>query len=659
MVLSFAIGIFGLSKLIRTFNKLNLCSLTLSILSITFISFSYSNLRSDYRIATQVDQSVSKLITYAYLSSPVKQNPNTQQATMHITRGNFTGIDISVNIPPAISLKPAVEYKLLINLYPISKTNNIDNFDFANYYLANNISAAAQLIEASYIQTVNTPAALINKWRSNLIEFLAISTSGYKYSGFYIALATGYQSYIPREQWDMFQKTGINHIVSISGLHLTLVTGFFILLLSLALKKLPPTKIPQQIILAICGVIFATGYALLAGFGIPIQRALYMLIISSYLMVNRKYLPIMYQLSICLAISLIINPFAVFSIGFWFSYTLIAGIMFNLTQQNYQDSKYKKLLKMQIVVILLGMTISLFYFSKVSFISAIANIWAVPVLGTIFTPTVLISALLHSTLLIKIVVSLLTSALYPIELLNNISMFSQAKPNLCAVILAYLGIAIFILRINISHKNTLALLFFSCIFFISNPKIRNGTAKIITFSNNTAGISLIQTRTSNSLYYNNESSSNIQALNTLIPYLQAKNINEIDYLVTPYFESVTNYLANNQITVKHQLIDKEYLDGIYLLPLDNKSLLVQNNNSLTYISDCRKIDFSEYKIDNIIIPIMLKNCNWIYQQSYKNLVINGNNKSQSKIDRLFSNLNFSAEFNQNISNGQTHVFEIQ
>lgn len=654
-------GLFSLAKWLKFTINCKAITLVLTIISIIGLSVSYSSFRNNIRVENQVTVPITKLSTSGYLTSPIKQNTSSNQVNIKITNGSLNGKILTLNYQKDITLKPATEYKFTINIYPLNKTNNIDGFNLENYYLANNISATAQLIDRQELKPNQSITATINAIRSNLIAYLRTTTSDYKYSGFFIALATGYQSDIPKAQWDMFQRTGINHIVSISGLHLTLVTGFFMLLVSMILKRVKPTRVPHQIIIGFSAIIFAIFYALLAGFGIPIQRALYLLTISFYLTINRKYLPILYQLVICLTTSLLIDPFAIFSIGFWFSYVLIAGIMLNITQRDTQSNKYKIALRMQLVIVLLGIPLSLYYFSKVSLISAIANLWAVPILGTIFTPTVLITAILHIDWLIKFVAQSLNCALYPIELFANVNMYSQIKPNLATVLLAYLGIVLFIVRLPIKYKNIFAAILIGSIFFTTNSKIKSGTAKITTFSNSN-GVALIQTRDNNILYVDSESNSVEYALNSVIPNLQAQGINQIQYLVNndKQNESIIDYLSRNHIRVLQTKLNNNYYNGVNFTRLNDLSIVLKTKTEITYIGDCSKSEeINNQKLDNIIIPSVNKNCDWIYNTKANNLIINGNNKSQSKIERFMSNLNLDAQLQQNISNATSNTLIVK
>jgi len=49
----------------------------------------------------------------------------------------------------------------------------------------------------------------------------------YPYASILVALVIGEQSEVAQTDWKLFNRTGIGHLVSISGLHITMVAGLF------------------------------------------------------------------------------------------------------------------------------------------------------------------------------------------------------------------------------------------------------------------------------------------------------------------------------------------------------------------------------------------------------------------------------------------------
>src|SRR6185312_16231502 len=84
-------------------------------------------------------------------------------------------------------------------------------------------------------------------------------------------------------QWAVFNKTGITHLVSISGLHVTVFASLAgALALVVARRSTTLTlRIPARKAAALVGACVAVGYVLLAGAEVPAVRTLLMLVVAA------------------------------------------------------------------------------------------------------------------------------------------------------------------------------------------------------------------------------------------------------------------------------------------------------------------------------------------------------------------------------------------
>jgi competence protein ComEC len=95
-----------------------------------------------------------------------------------------------------------------------------------------------------------------------------------------VALVVGDQRGIDQADWQVFNRTGIGHLISISGLHITMIAGLFALAASslwrcsFFTRAQLPLLLPAQKVAALVGAAVALLYVLLAGFGVPAQRTL-------------------------------------------------------------------------------------------------------------------------------------------------------------------------------------------------------------------------------------------------------------------------------------------------------------------------------------------------------------------------------------------------
>ena len=149
-------------------------------------------------------------------------------------------------------------------------------------------------------------------------------------AGVLVALAIGDQRSITPAQWETFGRTGVTHLVSISGLHVTVFAtlagalAFALVRRSVALTG----RIPARRLAVGCGVAAAFGYVLLAGAGVPAQRTLLMLLVAAMgLWVARPGSATMVWLW-ALAAVLVFDPWAPLAAGFWLSFGAVGLLLY-------------------------------------------------------------------------------------------------------------------------------------------------------------------------------------------------------------------------------------------------------------------------------------------------------------------------------------------
>lgn len=620
------------------------------LISLFILGFSYANLRINWRLQHLIQQPISNLTLQGYLSSHTTLKENTYQAEFSITHGSFAGQKILLYYPNQYHLAAGNTYQFRANIQPLNLVSNFAAFNYGQYLIAQGISASAFMQEsATYISPSYAPSAQINRLRVNLINYLQITLTGQKYAGLVIALVTGYQQLIPKEQWITFKNSGIIHIVSISGLHITLVTMMAVFILNLFLRYcLPPTTVPKQVILAWLGVGVALAYSLLAGFSIPTQRTFYLILVIAYLITCRRYIPLLSKLAITLGIILILDPFACRNIGFWFSFSLVATIFALSSNFQHSDSKFILWAKLQLAMLLVSMPLTLFIFSSYPLISSLANLWAIPILGNVLTPLILISSLSHWNWLIQISAQILNYAMYPIEYLANIAPYHQIQPDLITILIAYFGAILLLLPASFRWKNYLGMIMFCGIFMIApNARPNYGETQITTFSNPKTGFTLIQTQQHNLLVIinNNKDQQDQQFEYTLLPYLKAQHIQQIDYLLTSSLESTSiQLMKSHDIAVSnYQLPENFNSDGVNFSTNQNKNQLalkIKGKNETSYIGTGYQ-PFENKSWDNIIINLALDKLNWLFDSKVTNLLINYT-RNDHKTRAFLDNINLTA-----------------
>ncbi|MEX2469945.1 MAG: ComEC/Rec2 family competence protein [Pseudohongiellaceae bacterium] len=258
-----------------------------------------------------------------------------------------------------------------------------------------------------------------------------------------LALTLGDRSELSTAQWDSFSRTGTNHLFVISGLHVGLVSlGCY--LLSGWLWRclcLPVTRLPRQQVAALVAIAGALAYALLAGFTLPTQRAVVMVVVFMSGRLTRRSVSLTARFCLALALVLLGNPLAVAGAGFWLSFGAVAGLMLFLPGRDFSSPfpdkgvRYtlKRIGRPQLVVFVALLAPLLAWTGQVSLLAPLVNIVAIPLVGLLIVPLALGAALLAP--LFPVAASyglgladwLLTGLLFALDRLAALTPWSQVE----------------------------------------------------------------------------------------------------------------------------------------------------------------------------------------------------------------------------------------
>ncbi len=152
-------------------------------------------------------------------------------------------------------------------------------------------------------------------------------------AGLLAALVVGDQNAIERADWDVFRATGVAHLMSISGLHITMFAWAASLALGWLWRRsvsLTPglcLALPAGTAGAWGGLLLAVLYALFSGWGLPAQRTIWMLATVVLLRQSGRHWPWPLVWLLAMAIVVALDPWALLQAGFWLSFVAV-GILF-------------------------------------------------------------------------------------------------------------------------------------------------------------------------------------------------------------------------------------------------------------------------------------------------------------------------------------------
>lgn len=631
----------------------------------------YGELRQHFRDQQLLTAPLSNIMLEGYLISPPESTINWVHSEFKITRGSFAGHKIMLYYPPETPLKAGYRYRLAASLKPLNLAGNFAANNYSDFLINNSIIASAFVVgKPQQLAHDYSPVAVLNYYRSNLIDYLSATLNPYPYGGLAIALISGYQKLIPPEQWQVYKNSGIVHIISISGLHITLVTTLVVMLLGLILKFMPPLTIPKQIVLLWGGIIFALLYSLIAGFSVPCQRTFYLLLIMGYLTTRRIHLPLLQKLAMTLAIVLLIDPFSAQSIGFWFSFILVATIFSFQTLHRKQLGKIHLWIYLQVTMALVSLPLSLYFFGYYPLTSIFGNLWAVLLLGNLITPLLLLAGISHWSWLLIATTKLTTYIILPLNYLAQIPPYWQTAPNLASVLLAFVGLGLLIIP-RLFHFQRSCGLILIALLLLPQPQLQPlyRQTRLVVFSNDKVGYSLLQTAHNNLLLITTNQPVQIdkQLSYTVLPYLQKEHISQIDYLLSNYpaESDLVNHLHREQIKIIHNSLPPETtLDGVrfhYWQSQANHWLSYEDADSANYIGDGSQPDFTtipDFATVTINFPLTI--ANWLYTIAGDNLLLNYPSAQSRYWQGLGDNINLRFKSIYDLtSTGSVVIFESQ
>lgn len=215
-------------------------------------------------------------------------------------------------------------------------------------------------------------------------------------AGVVAALVTGDQRAIDRADWDVFRATGVAHLMSISGLHITLFAWLAALLVGALWRRSPRLclAVPAPTAALVAGVLLAAAYALFSGWGVPAQRTVTMLATVALLQLSGRRWPWPQVWLLACAAVVWVDPWALHQAGFWLSFVAVAVLFATDTRAvggapPTGRARVLALLREQWVVTLALTPLSLLLFGQVSLVGFVANLVAIPWVTLVVTPLAL------------------------------------------------------------------------------------------------------------------------------------------------------------------------------------------------------------------------------------------------------------------------------
>ncbi|MHB8950065.1 MAG: DNA internalization-related competence protein ComEC/Rec2 [Rhodoferax sp.] len=214
-----------------------------------------------------------------------------------------------------------------------------------------------------------------------------------KYAGLIAALVVGDQNAIDRADWDVFRATGVAHLMSISGLHVTMFAWLAALLVGWLWRRSGRLCLwlPAPSAAVVGGVLLALAYAVFSGWGVPSQRTVLMLATVGLLRLSGRRWPWPHVWLLACAVVVAAGPWALLQAGFWLSFVAV-GILFasdsgaSNSINTGSRGRFAIMFREQGVITLALTPLTLLLFGQVSVVGLVANALAIPWVTLVVTP---------------------------------------------------------------------------------------------------------------------------------------------------------------------------------------------------------------------------------------------------------------------------------
>lgn len=451
-----------------------------------------------------------------------------------------------------------------------SKNTNQNTFNYQKYlyykkiyYLVEATSINKIANNHNYLYTIkNTLYQKINKLKSsNYIKTLLFCDNT-----------------LSKEIKESYRINGISHLFSVSGMHI----NFFVSIIYLYLNKITYNKRIKYLITNI----FIITYLILFPSSSLLRSAVMSILYSINYLLKLKIKKIDILL-LTLGVSLLINPFIIYDLGYIYSYTITFFLVLSSSTLK-KENKINKIIYISLLSFLVSIPITIYNSFEINIISILLNIILVPIISIIILPLTILTYIFP---ILDSILYLFTNTLETISLFIskiNITKIIFPKPSLLIIVLYYI-----IFLLSYQNKKYFYLNIILLIIIYIFPYL-NSNFEVVMFEVGEADCHLIKYPYNKNTILIDTGKNEYKIKNEVIPYLKSIGIKKIDYLIITHGDldhiggSIT--LINN-FQVKNVILNK----GTFT-DLEKELIKNLNKKKIPYQININKINLSNHTI---------------------------------------------------------------
>ena len=349
----------------------------------------YGAVQEQLALRIPADGGGERRITGEIIGLPVESN-GIAQFMFRVSSGDLAGSRLRLTwYKPSAILKPGQHWQWHVRIGPPTGSVNFRQFDYEQWLFVKRIHGRGYVRSTPEPLLLATHIRFVDGIRFDLQSRLR-RLVGEGELGTFLALSLGDTSQLDPSRWTLLNATGTTHLVIVSGLHTGLVAALTYAIL-------------RYLGIAYRGVIAGTlcvtlAYALIAGWGLPIQRALVMTGVVLLSLLMRRQLPFNRQFFVALIAVVILDPLAGLSNGFWLSFGAVVVLLFGLGGQVGAPTGLRgwvlTSIRAQWVIFLALSPLLALLMDQIPVSSFLVNLIAIPWVGLLLVPSLFVSLLM-------------------------------------------------------------------------------------------------------------------------------------------------------------------------------------------------------------------------------------------------------------------------
>ena len=517
--------------------------------------------------------------------------------------------------------------------------SNYRGFDYKEYSKSQGIIGNINLND---VKLISRNHSLFNKLFLN-IKNLIQSNFDQNVSNVMLGILLGYTDEINEDIQEGFSESNILHILAVSGMHV----GYLILFCTFIFEKIVGKR--NSNILCILILIF---YIKLVGYSPSVVRAVIMALMLLFSRLIYRKNDVWTSLSLSLLSLLVSNPFCIKSISLIFSYTATVGIMIYLKYFSIKN----KIIGVTVSVTIFILPITAMYLNRIPILSLIINLCSGLIVGPIFI--LLLIFILFGFTFIKYILKVLVQFLINMAKIGSripFNMIYVKMPNFFDLILyyAFIFFTIFLFYIYKSkrkqnktfnkriknlislmkyrymqNKNRVISVILIVVFVFFTLHLFPKDLKIHFIDVGQGDSCLIVTPNNKKILIDGGGSENYDVgKNVLIPYLLARKIKKIDYIIVSHFD--TDHISGLLTVMKELKVDKviismqgsnseNYKKFVNIVKERNIKVVVVGKGDRLKIENDIYFDFLWPNNSDLVTENVLNNNSIVCKMNYRN-----------------------------------------